>query len=156
MCLGWPAHKSNVGVCVVGGLHTLTPAPSWHSHSGNSQCSRPSVHCRCLALDSGGGLPRVRLLGKCGPSYRTGASGVRRTPGSEAGLPSMARSVAMGLRGLRVRWVNFSAHGEMPSWASSGKSPISGRDIQTTSLRSPVQKWSCKVGADRGHPSCSL
>lgn len=133
VCPGCPAHKSNAGVCLVGGLQTLTPAPPWHSHSGNSQCSRPWVHCRGLLLASGGGRPRVRLLDKSGPSYGSGAPRVRRTPESETWILGTARPVVMGAHGLGASSVNFPAHGGMPSLASSGPSPISGRDIQTIS-----------------------
>lgn len=134
MCMGWPAHKCNAGVCAVGGLHTLTPAPPCHSHSGNSQCSRPWVHCRGLSVASNGGRPSVRLLGKRGPSHISlGAAGVRRTPGSETVISdTAARPVVAVAHGLGAPSVNFPAHDGMPSSASSGPSLVSGGDIQTS------------------------
>jgi hypothetical protein len=72
----------------------------------------------------------MHVLGKFGPFHRAGAPRVRRTPGSETGLPGTA---AMGVAGLGAPSVNLPDPGGMPSSASSGPSPVSGGDIQTRS-----------------------
>lgn len=115
----------------VGEAHMLTPALPWHSHSGSSQCSRPWAHCGCQALASGGGLPKVPLVGKSGPACGAGALKARRTPGPKAGPPSMAQLVVLGVHGLVVPSVGRHDGKPVASSDSSSKSLFSGQDIQT-------------------------
>lgn len=131
MGYGQPTHKSSAGVYVCLWVR-LTPALPWHSHSGSSRCSRPWAHCGCQALASGGGLPRVPLVGKSGPACGVGALAARRTPGSKAGPLGMAQLVALGAPGLAIPSVVAQGDGKpVASSDSSSKSLFSGQDIQT-------------------------